>query len=649
MIMKKIFLSILSAAMFAACAKSETENIMPENPEPGSEAQMVYVEIGATAGGETKAAYDENLNAYWEGGDQILAIQGSATSNTTETWAGQDYNTSATTLDLSGGIGSNTAAFAGDIAVWDSNHNRYFHFASPASDAVLTTSTHTPGASGLSGNYSTHTTCTYTIPEEQDGIWHPFLCASTAGQTTAEAIDHVSFGQSHNACFAIRVFESNGKTPKRITTITITAENNIIGTIDATTDNNGSFADTTFNSTGTGNTIIAENLENIEMLGKYYEYRFEVLPVNSGTITILLGDEDNSSIVRYANAKDFKANYRSGVNVSWDKAGVKLDTTTWFDDSCANGGLSALASKNTIYCDFSTFGVNASNIAEKGIIINGDTEHPYKIEGTGTKFHTEIAATRGDGEYTVMAYIVLKDDSEPLTSEEKKVYVVNTDNLPAIASHTISSSYNSNAEIVKTNDIEGNVIQANIQLNDDNWISKDLIKSITFHHADFSTAMETNGTTVMPLELAVPELRKYVDCRIEVVFKNGYTLNTPYYDINVTGIPYYWINNPNGERIHDQTISSSYSFYIPTTTMDVNLVYNIDLVGKTVANIGTLTVDDEQIFSASPNYNRTDNERATIPLSLSSKSINFSYNDKSSSSWSVSTSYSLIYEISIKY
>ena len=123
--------------------------------------------------------------------------------------------------------------------------------------------------------------------------------------------------------------------------------------------------------------------------------------------------------------------------------------------------------------------------------------------------------------------------------------------------------------------------------------------------------------------------------------------------MNVTGIPYWWINNSSGEKVQGttssgKTINGSYSFYIPTTTMDVNVVYNIDLVGRTTANIGTLTVGGNQIFSAQSSYGKTTNYASTTILSLSTQSIDFSYTDKSSS-WVVSTGYSKIYEVSIKY
>lgn len=224
--------------MFAACAKTETENVIPVNPEPEDEAQTVYVEIGATTGSNTKATYDKDLKAYWEAGDQILAVQGSASSKDWVAFGGTEY-ADGEPLYIKSGAGSSSALFANDIKIYD-NRNRFFHFAYP-SNISLKTTTDLPATSF--GSVTTTTTCSYTIPSEQDGKWTPFLCTSTTEKTTATNITNIDFGTSRNACFAVRVFETNGKTPKKIKSITITAENNIVGTISATTENDGSFND----------------------------------------------------------------------------------------------------------------------------------------------------------------------------------------------------------------------------------------------------------------------------------------------------------------------------------------------------------------------------------------------------------------------
>lgn len=640
--MKKIFISILSAAMFAACAKTETEDITPISPEPEDEAQTVYVEIGATTGSDTKATYDENLKAYWEAGDQILAVQGCACE-----WKafGNEQTVHANTLSLISGELSNSAVFAGDISTQTSD-TKYFHFAYPATNTEL----YTYGNINSFNTSNTQTsTCTYTVPSEQDGKWTPFLCTSTADKTTAANITNIDFGTSRNACFAVRVYEADGTTPKKIKSITIVAENNIVGTISATTDNDGSFAGKEFEIVGGGNTITADNLQNIETLNNLYEYRFEVLPIGSGKISLTVTDESGSVITRTANAKTFKANTRSGVNVYWDAAGISMDATTWFEDSCANNELSALSSANTIYCDVTLFGIGAADIQKKVVIVNG-TE--YENNDSSNKFSSEIAATNGNGAYTVQAYAVLNDGTR-LDSAEQTVYVVDEKVLPAITAHTIRSSYNNNGAVEKTNDINGDLINANVSLNDC-WASNNLIESVTLVYDGFNASMTGDTNLAKSVETSV-DLRAYKNTHIEVKFSNGYVISTPYYTINVTGIPYWWKNNNSGEEVRGSTngatITGSCNIYTPSGLSDAQLDYDINIHSATIQTTGILTVNNVQIFSVKPSRRTDSRQTKTESMAVSTGEIEFSYNNSYGNPDTALTtgSHSKIYKVGIIY
>lgn len=646
--MKKIFISILSAAMFAACAKTETEDVIPVNPEPEDETQTVYVEIGATTGSDTKATYNENLAAYWEAGDQILVVQGSATSKTYNfpSLGSKDFEAGTNVLSLNDGEMTNKAKFIGDITIYDSDNNRYFHFAYPAEQSQMKTNTHIPyGQSSVSTEYKTTTTCSYTIPSEQDGKWTPFLCTSTTDKTTAANITNINFGKSRNACFAVRVFETDGKTPKKIKSITITADKNIVGTISATTENDGSFNDdkVVFGISGGGNTITADNLQNIEPLNGLYEYRFEVLPSDAGFITLRITDENGSVVERKTSTeKTFTANKRSGVNVYWDAAGISMDATTWFEDSCAKNELSALSSANTIYCNVTLFGIGADDIKEKGVLVNGTED--YKNNDSSHKFSSEIAATNGNGAYTVQAYAVLNDGTK-LKTDEKIVYIVDEKVMPAITSHTIRSSYNNNGAVEKTNDINGNLIKANVSLNDC-WASNNLVESVTLVYDGLTEAM-TVGTE---LEKSV-DLRAYKNTYIDVKFLNGHHMYTPKYEINVTGIPYYWINSETSVKGGGSgtTISGTTTLFAPTGTLTANVVYKVVIGGGTVATTGTLTVGNQQIFSTKSPSGIGNTKTTTIEgsqnITIATGSIDYSYKN----SYGLGNTKSTVYKIGIEY
>ena len=582
--MKKIFISILSAAIFAACAKTETEDITPISPEPEDETQTVYVEIGATTGSDTKATYDENLKAYWEAGDQILAVQGCACE-----WKafGNEQTVHANTLSLISGELSNSAVFAGNISTQTSD-TKYFHFAYPATNTEL----YTYGNINSINTSNTQTsTCTYTVPSEQDGKWTPFLCTSTADKTTAANITNIDFGTSRNACFAVRVYESDKTTPKKIKSITIVAENNIVGTISATTENDGSFNDdkVVFDIVGGGNTITADNLQSIETLNGLYEYRFEVLPIGSGKISLTVTDESGSVITRTANEKTFKANTRSGVNVYWDAATITMDEPlSWYEDTTADK-YSTLKTDVIYVNNVAVHGVSTSDITEVGVYVNGNK---YQENNVSLSFNKEIAAYAGSGVYTIKPYAIISGKGE-ITGEEKSITV--TGEL-SIASHTIRSSYNSNGAVAKNNDLAGDKIYAKVLLND-TFAAENLIESATLYYGDNTLTIDAKGSEFYTESIAY---QAYSDCYAKIEFKNGYVISTTDYTINVTGIPYKitasannytsngWSKSGtiNGVGIYNNASLTSPEFYLPEL-QDITVNMNITPSSGTT---GTITV-----------------------------------------------------------
>lgn len=548
--MKKIFISILSAAMFAACAKTETEDVIPVNPEPEDEAQTVYVEIGATTGSDTKATYDENLKAYWEAGDQILVVQGLAVGNS-YTITTKESTVQANSLNLTSGENSNSAIFAGNISTQTSDA-KYFHFAYPASGTSLSTYGKKQGSSF--SNVVNTTTCTYTVPSEQDGKWTPFLCTSTTEKTTAANITNIDFGTSLNACLAVRVFKHDGVTPKSVKRIRITAEKDIVGTISATTANDGAFSAGMFDKpTGGGTGINADNLHTIAKLGNNYEYRFEVLPVDAGVLTVELVDAAGSKIIRQTNPKTFKANYRSGINVVWDDATISIDNQplTWYDDYAKNGFSNMGA--NSVYVKGAKIrGVGIENVKVIGVRLRKLTDDGQETGDENIKYYpnSDLSSLSSDengtlsfdsqldnipsGNYYVRPYaIIINSDG----AEQEIISTVHTaivTSIPTITSHTIRSSYNNNGAVAKNNDLDGDKIYTTVSLND-TFAAVNLIESATLHYGSNTFAIDAKGSEVPTGSIAY---QQYSDCYAEIVFKNGYKSTTQSYTINVTGIPH---------------------------------------------------------------------------------------------------------------
>ncbi len=576
--MKKIFISILSAAMFAACAKTETEDVIPVNPEPEDEAQTVYVEIGATTGSDTKATYDENLAAYWEAGDQILAVQGSASSKTSTAMGGTE-TADGKPLSINSGEKTNSAIFTGDIEVKDNNNNRFFHFAYP-SNISLQTKTNIPAT--IFGSVTTTTTCTYTVPSEQDGKWTPFLCTSTTEKTTAANITNINFGTSLNACLAVRVFYHDGKTPKPVKRIRITSGNNIVGTISATTANDGAFSADMFASAGGGTEINADNLHTIAKLGNNYEYRFEVLPVDAGVLTVELVDAAGSKIIRQTNPKTFKANTRSGVNVVWDDATVNIDDKplTWYDDYAKNGFSDMGA--NSVYVKGAKIrGVGIENVKVIGVRLRKLTDDGQETGDENITYHpnSDLSSLSSDengtlsfdsqldnipsGNYYVRPYaIIINSDG----AEQEIISTVHTaivTSIPTITSHTIRSSYNNNGAVTKTNELDGDKIYAAVSI-DDAFVANNLIESATLHYGGNTLTIDAKGTQFPTGNIAY---QQYSDCYAEIVLKNKYPLTTQSYTVNVTGIPYsinFDSTSPAGWEVNN--LKKNPGIYLSATT-----------------------------------------------------------------------------------
>ena len=133
--------------------------------------------------------------------------------------------------------------------------------------------------------------------------------------------------------------------------------------------------------------------------------------------------------------------------------------------------------------------------------------------------------------------------------------------MPAITSHTIRSSYNNNGIVDKTNDFNGNLIKANVSLNDC-WASNNLVESVTLVYDGLTEAM-TVGTE---LEKSV-DSRAYKNTHIDVKFSNGHHIYTPKYEINVTGIPYninFDSTSPAGWEVNN--LKKTPGIYLSATT-----------------------------------------------------------------------------------
>lgn len=269
-----------------------------------------------------------------------------------------------------------------------------------------------------------------------------------------------------------------------------------------------------------------DNLDTIEKTGDHYEYRFEVAPVSVEGLTITLVDTEGSEITRTVGAKTFTANHRTGFNIYWDSVSIAMDEATSWYERYATDTQTDLAMGTIFVNGVHVRGVGASQISKVGIEINGT----FYQTTPATDYDMAIGSF-ASGEYAVNAYVQFAGGKE-LRTETRTVHVTAT--LPAIASHYIRSSYNTNGTTAMTNDLDGSRIYANVVLNDP-YVQSSLVSSTTLYCGSASQ-QGTAGSEFTTGDLAYG---RYDNCHVTVVLGNGYTIDTPAYTVNVTGIPYY--------------------------------------------------------------------------------------------------------------
>ncbi len=537
--MKKILLFMAAAAMMGGCAKNDSDSsvIAPVRER---------VEVGVATDG-TKASYDASLKAYWETGDKIVAVMGYGTVQ-------------GETLDIQSGSGSANAVFAGEITVRDLIDPRYIHFAYP--DTAVLESV---------GDAESATTCTFTVATEQDGKWSPFLCASSAEKARPSKLSGITFGKSLNAAFGVRVFAADGSTPKQLQSVKIEAANNITGTLSATTAVDGSFADAVFAVDATGNTITATNPQyttGVDGAGRtYYEYRFEVLPVVAGDIKITVTAADGAVLSRtMGKSVTFTANKRAGVNISWASVSVE-GITSWYEDSCNSGVASSLDGRKIYVNNVKIAGVDAdaAGVSESGIKVTDASNNVsvYKNTDGGTSFSKEIAVVGGT--YRVQPYAVI--NGTEYTAAEQSIIVTS---VLGIGTHNIWTSYNHNDAVSKQNSgVDNDKIYANVALSGDDasYAASNLVSTVALVYGS-TTTLKSGDKSLVGADFTTDAVAKtqYADCRLLVTLANAsgktFTLTSPAYTMNVTGIPYDFDFSNNGKNSEGWTLSgTSWSTY----------------------------------------------------------------------------------------
>lgn len=578
--MKKLFVSILALAAFAAC-QSDLDNDLNVNvPQQGGAAiqgeHTIYAEVGI--GEETKATYGDDLKATWEEDDQIALLQEHA-----------DYGKSFSVvnkLNIKEGWGTSSAAFNGDISV-DATDPRVYHIAYPASAVKFSTSSSLALVSDISYqnnskiagyqliasgvyDYTYNSTLTITLPAQQNGKWEPYMYASTSESVSSNGIGAKTLTTLTGA-IAIRAFEPDGVTPKQLKSITITSSDAAIaGTFSGTSTSVGSLGTVSGDETawhtafeessaqskarasleskaqsleptstsitkamslsfkGSERVITLTGLENIPMDSEgYYTYYVNIAPTTVGTLEVAALDINGGEIERIVNNQTFEASHRKGYKLTWEEASLVPGTIeTWYDNW--NSSSFELAG-NTIYArNIGVNGVPADHVLALGVEIDGQLHASSAQSGVLSQKELKIEGV-SNGTYSICTYakIMLNGQETVLKGDVKTITVTP---IPT-ATYSVYTSYSNNGGKALRNDVYGNELRARVDLSDV-YIQTNYVKSATFTYGG-STANLTPGQ-----EWKTTLGYGAYSTSIKVVLQNGYTLTSGNYTSHVTGIPY---------------------------------------------------------------------------------------------------------------
>ena len=590
--MKKLFISILALAAFAAC-QSDFNDVNLDAPQGGNAnvggSHTLYAEVGVGEE-DTKATYGEGLKATWEENDQIALLQEHANYGATFSVVNR--------LNIKDGWGTSKALFNGNISV-DATEPRVYHIAYPAS-AVEFTTTSSMSVEGVSysenlgtyllsykfkasgyGKYTYNSTLNITIPTTQYGKWEPYMYASTSEAVNSDAIGARTLNTLTGA-IAIRAFEADGVTPKQLKSITITSSNAAIAgaftgtatSVGNTTNITGSESDggiytdgskatqqsqalekltsalQNYKATSTtvtkpmslsfaGNekSIVANNLVSIAAdENGYYTYYVNVAPATlvAGTLTIEATDVDGSTLKRVVN-KDvtIAASHRAGFNLTWESATLKGATIeTWYDEYDATDPDFNL-NGSTIYVDnVSVDGnISADQVSAIGVRINGEFHEASAQSGVLSISPIKISGL-SSGVYKVqpVAKVSLNGEEKWLECAEVEKTVTS---IPQVTDYSVRTSYSSNGTQAKTNDIDGRLLKVTANLSDDYFVNSDLA-TIEVYNGDTHLGNITGGER----SFTNAALGQY-SCYVKIKLKNGYLITTQAHTTHVTGIPYY--------------------------------------------------------------------------------------------------------------
>lgn len=571
----------MALAAFVAC-QSNYDEVISSTPGVGNDIPegcvKVYAEVGV--GEDTKATYGDDLKALWEENDQIALLQESANEGST-------FNV-VNALDIKRGAGTGSAAFWGDITV-PTELDRFYYIAYPVSAVSFSTTVsrnivvtnyddnvdwNTSGYVGQSTGYAAYTynaNLSITIPSTQMGKWEPYMYAATPEAVSADGIRATKL-TTLNGAFAIRAYEADGVTPKKLSKITITAANsNLSGTYSGVATSYGqtvtvtgartgghynesvreenayknlvsalaSYSATTTSRTksmslslGSGSksvTITDTSAISADENGDYIYY-LNVAPFENETITIQVVAEDGTSLIRQISSATLAASQRIRCKFTWEHAGLTNGSIeTWYDSYAGNHSTTLEGGKVYVN-DIVVEGVDASAVQSIGVLVYDSANNlvAQSLTDSTLSLSQVVVDVATAGTYNVCSYakVVVNGEERNLTGEMKQV---NITPIPTDAS-VIESSYSKNGAVSLNNSIYGTTLQYTPQLN--STFPSTFISSCQLTYGSTTENVTYNSTATKTLALG------QYNCYVKITLGNGYVCQSGTYATHITGIPF---------------------------------------------------------------------------------------------------------------
>ena len=607
--MKKLVVSILALAAFAACQSGfDGADVVIDAPQSGVNnggAHTIYAEVGV--GEETKATYGDDLKATWEEGDQIALLQEHA-----------DYGKTFSVVNKLGiyeGWGTSSASFNGDISV-DATAPRVYHIAYPTEavsfnvalslskvgDITYTTKNADSTFDGTMAYYSAsadykytyNSTLNITVPTVQNGEWVPYMYASTSEAVSSNGIGAKSLTTLTGA-IAIRAFETDGVTPKQLTSISIVSSDAdlagvFVGSSESSVSVNiqgaytpDSYSTVSDNDINTGivnwpgankgraaadelltsaaqayeptslsvtkamslsfvggeTAVTATNLEAIaEDVNGCYTYYLNVAPVTVGTLTIIANAVDGTTLVKSIDNQTFRASARKGYNLKWESAALTCGSIeTWYDNYSTASSFNLAGS--TIYANnLKVEGVSADHVLSFGLMVNGTL---YGAQSGVLEIAQIKAEGLASGVYTAYAYAKVMVNGE----EKELTAAIGSYNVTTVFTDAtyVRSSYSNNGSVSLNNGIGGTQILVKVATSD-SFVNSNLVKSVSYSYSGAESG--SKGVTAgVELNHSGAKLGQY-NCTTRIETTNGIVFSQNY-TTHVTGLPFTMTTSSNAD------------------------------------------------------------------------------------------------------